>query len=140
MPVFLSFFTAGDTQPVSPFYKDSMAVVRTYYPYRWVYLRAASRTLHTLSRRSCSDNGGEKAREEKRVCYARVGSKSTLGFTFQAETHIFWTGIAAYAHAAAGPEYEYPACLPHRISTSTHAQYTTSHGPIKALHRSIGGW
>lgn len=27
------------------------------------------------------------------------------------ETHISVVSIALYAHAAAGPEYEYPACL-----------------------------
>jgi hypothetical protein len=55
--------------------------------------------------------------------------------------YILDTGIAAYAHAAAGPEYEYPACLEASISSlSTRSWGRNTYGPIKALHLSIGGW
>lgn len=43
--------------------------------------------------------------EEKDAFTAQAKDvRRSLDFNFKAETHIFCTGIAAYAHAAAGPE------------------------------------
>jgi hypothetical protein len=56
-------------------------------------------------------------------------------------TYILDTGIAAYAHAAAGPEYEYPACLSQFREPLIYAFFSRqTYGPIRALHLSIGGW
>ena len=48
------------------------------------------------------DKVGEEYRGERTYGEGRKG------------TYILSTGIEAYAQAAVGPEYEYPACLPHQ--------------------------
>lgn len=55
---------------------------------------------------------GEKARSGKSACYwMSFSHQANQDGQCRSSTYILETGIEAYAHAAAGPEYEYPACL-----------------------------
>ena len=55
-------------------------------------------------------------------------------------TYIPVVSILLYAHAAAGPEYEYPACLTPVVNVGEqYKEIWATHGAMIALHPRIGG-